>query len=134
MNSKRRIELFAAVAATLALAACSTPTEGLRIAVTQRQRYEALGEYRGWWETVEACSSKSGDFGRVHWYEASAMVVQGESVLGLWEPQHDITVLNTLKEEAPIVRHEMLHDLLSGDIEHEHEAWSACGLDDQDRL
>ena len=134
MNTKRRIERVATVAATLALAACSTPTEGLRIAVTQRQRYEPLEEYQGWWETVEACSSKSGDLGRVRWYEASEMVVRGESVLGLWEPHHDITVLNTLKEEAPILRHEMLHDLLSGDIEHEHQAWSACDLDDQDGL
>jgi hypothetical protein len=81
---------------------------------------------------VEACSSKTGDFDLVRWFEASALVVQGESVLGIWEPMHDITVLNTLKDEASIVRHEMLHDLLGGDIEHVHEAWSACGLGRRD--
>ena len=132
MNTKRRIERVAAVAATLALSACSTPTEGLSIAVTGRQRFEPLGEYRGWWETVEACSSRSGDFDRVRWYEADEMVIRGKSVLGFWEPPHDITISNALKEEASIVRHEMLHDLLTGDVEHEQGAWSACGLDRPD--
>ena len=131
MNTDRRIRLIAAVVATLALVACSIPTEGLSLAVTQRQPLVPLQEYRGWWEIVEACSSRSGDFDLVRWYEASGIVVRGEVALGLWEPPHDITVVNTVKENAFIVRHEMLHDILGGDPDHKDEAWLRCNLETQ---
>ena len=134
MNTNRRIELIAAVAATLALLACSIPTEGLSLAVTRRQRLVPPAEYRSWWETVEACSSRSGDFDLVRWYEADGIVIRGDVVLGFWEPPHDITVVNTAKEDAFVVRHEMLHDLLRGDLDHKHEAWSHCNLGTQGGL
>ena len=80
------------------------------------------------WETVEACSSMSGDFELVRWYQADEIVIQGDVVLGFWEAPHDITLVNTSKESDFVVSHEMLHDLLSGDTDHEHEAWSHCNL------
>ena len=122
------------MAATLGLPACSIPTEGLSIEVTQIQRFEPPEEYRSWWETVEACSSRSGDFDLVRWYQADGIVIRGEDVDGIWESPHDITVVETAKEDAFVVRHEMLHELLRGDIDHEHEAWSLCGLGSQGRL
>ena len=128
MNTSRRIELIAGAAATLALVACSTPTENLSLAITQARRFGPPEEYRSLWETVEACSSVSGDFELVHWYEASRIVIQGEVVLGFWEAPHDITVVITAKENDFVVGHEMLHDLLSGDPDHRHEAWSHCNL------
>jgi hypothetical protein len=128
VNTSRRIELIAGAAATLALVACSTPTENLSIAVTQIQRFEPPEEYRSLWETVEACSSMSNDFELVRWYEAQGIVIQGDVVLGFWEAPHDITILSNAKENDFVVRHEMLHDLLSGDPDHQHEAWSQCGL------
>ncbi len=134
MNTNRRIELTAAVAATLALLACSIPTEGLSVTVTQIQRFVPPEEYRTWWETVEACSSRSGDFELVRWFQADGIVIRGKVVLGFWESPHDITVVKTVKEEAFVVRHEMLHDLLRGDPDHEHRAWSRCDLGNQDGL
>ena len=131
MSTNRRIELIAGAAATLALVACSTPTESFSLAVTQVRRFVPPEEYRSYWETVEACSSKSGDFDLVSWYQANAIVIDGEVVLGFWEAPHDITVVNTAKENDVVVRHEMLHDLLSGDPDHAHEAWSDCNLSNQ---
>ena len=131
MNTNRRIELVAGAAATLALVACSTPTEGFSLAVRDVRRFVPPAEYRSLWETVEACSSQSGDFDLVEWYEANAIVIDGEVVLGFWEAPHDITVVNTAKENDFVVRHEMLHDLLSGDPDHEDQAWSDCNLNNQ---
>ncbi len=131
MNTNTRIELIVAAAATLALPACSVPTESVILAFTQRQRFEPPAQYRSLWETVEGCSSRSGDFDLVHWHEAEGIVFQGEIVLGLWEPPHDITVVNTAKENVFVVSHEMLHELLRGDIDHKDEAWSQCDLDTQ---
>ena len=131
MNTNRPIELIAAVAATLALLACSIPTEGLSLAVTGLQRFVPPEGYRGWWETVEACSSRSGDFDLVRWCQADVMVIGGKDGSGFWEPPHDITVVNTAKGNASVVRHEMLHDLLRGDPDHEDEAWSHRDLGNQ---
>jgi len=131
MNTNRPIELIAAVAATLMLLACSIPTEGLSLAVTQRQRFVPPEEYRGWWETVEACSFRLGDFDLVRWYQADVIVIEGKDLNGFWESPHDITVVKTAKGNTSVVRHEMLHDLLHGDPDHEHEAWSHCGLGNQ---
>ena len=128
MNTNRPIELIATVATTLVLLACSIPTEGLSLAVTGLQRFVPPEEYRGWWETVEACSSRSGDFDLVRWYQADVLVIGGKDVSGSWEPPHDITVAKTAKGNAFVVHHEMLHDLLRGDPDHEHEAWSHCDL------
>ena len=57
--------------------------------------------------------------------------IEGKDVNGFWESPHDITVVNTAKGNASVVRHEMLHDLLRGDRDHEHEAWSHCDLGEQ---
>jgi hypothetical protein len=127
MNTSRRIELITGAAATLALVACSIPTENHSLAVAGVQRFVPPEEYRILWETVEACSSMSGDFELVRWYQADEIVIQGHVVLGFWVAPHDITLVKTSKESDFVVSHEMLHDLLS-DPGHEHEAWSDCNL------
>ncbi len=128
MNANRRIELIAAVAATLALLACS---DSVSVAIAQRQQFEPPEEYRSWWETVEACSSRSGDFDLVRWFDTASIVVQGVVVSGLWEPPHDITLWSLATENASVVRHEILHDLLRGDGDHKDDAWSLCNLGTQ---
>ena len=70
----------------------------------------------------------SGDFELVLWYEAAEILIQGAVVLGFWEAPHDITIASNAKENDFVLRHEMLHDFLSGDPDHGHEAWSQCGL------
>ena len=83
---------------------------------------------------MEACSSRSGDFDLVRWYEAATIQIGDptrnplEIVLGIWESPHDITFVNIWKEDAFVVRHEMLHELLRGDVDHKDEAWSACSF------
>ena len=85
-------------------------------------------EYRSWWEATEACSSTSGDFDLVQWYHASSIIRQGENVSGLWEPPHDITIRRDQEMTAFVVRHEMLHELLRGNVDHELPAWLHCDL------
>ncbi len=124
----RRIELVGALAATLSVAACSIPTEAFTVEVSQREQFTPPGEYRIWWGDVEECSSTMGDFDVVRWYRAAQITNGDQTVQGLWEFPHDITLTREAEGIGSIVRHEILHDLLRGDTEHTLSAWTRCDL------
>ena len=128
MNTNRRIELIAAVAATLALPACSLPTEGFTVTVTQRESFVPSSVHRTWWTAVEGCSSTRGEFELVRWYRAGGIRSGGESLQGVWQSPHDLIVVRGAEEDSLIVRHEILHELLRGDANHKNDAWSRCDL------
>jgi hypothetical protein len=48
--------------------------------------------------------------------------------LALWSPPHTITLRSDLDVALPVVAHEILHDLLQGDPDHEDPAWLECAL------
>ena len=130
MNTNRRIELIAALAATLALPVCSIPTEGFTVTVTLRESFVPSAQHRTWWTDVQACSSTRGDFHLVRWYRAAEIRSGGKSVQGIWQFPHDVTVVRGAEAVSSIVRHEMLHELLRGDADHKNEAWVRCDLVD----
>lgn len=128
MDTRRWSKRIAVAGATLAVLACSVPTEGFTVTVTQRERFAPPNEYRSWWESVEACSALRGDFDLARWYRAAGITSGGEGVQGIWESPHDITVVRGAEADASIVSHEILHNLLQGDIDHRHDAWVRCNL------
>ncbi len=75
-------------------------------------------EYLQWWMEVEGCSGLGGDVRRVRFYvmpDVYAWWAQdlGAYVMGGWTARGNrITVGAFLKDDAGLVRHEMLHALL----------------------
>lgn len=90
--------------------------------------YDALPEYPAFWTATTACSDRSGDLDRISWFRAVSITFKGQIVRGFWEPPHTITVWNGLEPDEFTVRHEMLHDLLGGDPDHELSVWADCDL------
>ncbi len=96
--------------------------------------FEAPEAYRDWWSEMEACSRRAGDFARVEWQrvenEADGTFPCGSSrCAGAWQPPHRIYVARSYLLSEPIVKHEMVHDLIqSGN--HFDGAFYACGVQD----
>lgn len=109
----------AALPAFVALASsCSTldPSASLpRGAVPM----EAPALYEQWWEATESCAGVGGSFGRVEWFVVpgvSSFETEAGEKVGLWVKtgeRRQIVISEGYLEHEMVVRHEMLHDLLS---------------------
>ena len=110
----------------LALAACDFT--GLSTRVTGRQPFTPPPVYGEWWAETESCSGATGDLAAIDWYLATGISSDAVSAFGLWLPPHEIVLVRGFEDSRFTVRHEMLHDLLRGDPEHEDPAWTRCGL------
>lgn len=75
-----------------------------------------LQTYAGWWADVERCAGLTADLSRVQWFvvpNADSFNYRGTYYDGYWWSRvHWITLADTKIENAALVRHEMLHDLL----------------------
>jgi len=72
-------------------------------------------EYRVWWEVVESCSGRKASFDAVSWFRVPAghLEVRGESALGAWFVSGNrIALADGFRNQAYLVRHEMLHSIL----------------------
>ena len=111
---------------TLTLLACET---GVSVELVDAIPFEPLPEYATYWQETEACSQRTGDLSLIQWFLASS-ILNGQAILrGLWQPPHRITIWRGLQNDPEVVKHEMLHDLLSGDPDHTDPAWRTCGLE-----
>lgn len=111
------------VAGSLALTACSEPAQP----DASRWEVDPPASYQVFWSDTERCSGLDGDFGRVTWFWAQSIGDNG-SILGQWNSRREITILWTSRFDAGVVKHEILHDLLRGDPDHQDLAWIKCGL------
>jgi hypothetical protein len=120
MERMRRVALCLA----LLVAGC----EGYSVTVTNKEPLVPLPEYDEWWAATESCSERTGDMYAIQWF--TALTITGDHVVarGLWTPPHQIVLVRGYEDEEVTVRHEMLHDLLAGDSDHESPLWDACGL------
>jgi hypothetical protein len=98
------------------LAACQSPA-----ALNQpiQNKYGAFAFdppaiYREWWQQVESCSGKSGDFETVRWFERTFSDFLPGTTAGAVSDYATqvIVVAGNRKLEANIIRHEALHLLL----------------------
>lgn len=88
--------------------------------------FEPPQQYAYWWSLVEACSRRTGSLSAVRWYRTSGrpLVIHGRKYDGYWwEGGNRIAVVDPLR--GAVVRHEMLHALLSRGG-HPLEAFSAA--------
>src|SRR5438067_209289 len=74
--------------------------------------------YLAWWEEVEQCSGKIGDYSSVSWYEVpdSARFTVGNDhfFIGYWQPgRNSITLAGLRVNDSLVVRHEELHAILN---------------------
>ena len=84
-----------------------------------------------WWRLTQACSGITRDFASVSWYfvpKTRTLSYQGQRVDAYWIGDPDRIVLaDSLRDDGPTVRHEMLHVLLHRNG-HPREAYlEACG-------
>lgn len=109
----------AVLPAFVALAtSCSTvsPSDSLPVGAVPM---EAPVLYQQWWEATEACAALDGSFERVEWFVvpgASSFPTEAGEKVGLWVKsgeRRQIIVAEGYLEHEMVVRHEMLHDLLS---------------------
>ena len=91
-------------------------------------------EYEEWWSATEACAGIEGAFERVEWYAvpgvSSFETDVGEKV-GLWiksGQRRQIIVAEGYRQHEMVVRHEMLHDLLSREGHPEPYFAERCNL------
>lgn len=127
--TSRPLSLPPSPAAALALLAvlCVSCLDPAGEALSGR-RVEPLDVYDGWWSSVQACSGREGELELIRWFEANVLHFDGVSAFGLWRAPHDIFLAVGSRGDEFVVKHEMLHDLLSGDPGHAASAWRACGL------
>ena len=78
--------------------------------------------YAGYWAQMEACSGLSANFARVTWFKADSVMnipdvgTFAEHPFGFadWK-DHRIALSGNSTDDAVVVRHEMLHELLQRD-------------------
>jgi hypothetical protein len=84
-----------------------------------------------WWRLTQACSGITGDFASVSWYvvpNTRTLSYQGKQVDAYWIGNPDRIVLaDSLRNDGPIVRHEMLHVLLHRNGHPRAAYLEACG-------
>ena len=94
---------------------CSSPTEPLPNGAVPLDPVPT--SYRSWWQEVEACSGRTGNFDAISWYYVPNVgtfeVGSDPNVDGYWQPyHHSITLGGFHVYDAALVRHEALHAIL----------------------
>ncbi|MEQ9397730.1 MAG: hypothetical protein RJQ04_01050 [Longimicrobiales bacterium] len=115
-----------AAAAGVLLAACGSL--GFEAGVDDREPFDPPPFYATWWDATRTCSGIDGAFGRITWFLASAITGDGLVARARWTPPHEIVIVRGYETDERTVRHEMLHDLLTGDRGHASPSWDGCDL------
>ncbi len=105
-------------------ARAATPPHDAGLAATP---FTPPASYARLWDEVQACSGRTGEMDRVTWHRVAGFAGRPRR-LAQWEPGRTITIRDDIVVALPIVAHEMLHDLLDGDAEHQDPAWRECAL------
>ena len=90
-------------------AACGNPFEQ-----SGAVRFDPPALYAQYWQQMEICLGRSGDFSRVTWYSVpdSGLHYNGEPAYGVWDAPHSIYIEEGMLQNRYVLKHEMIHDLL----------------------
>lgn len=109
----------------LLCAACAHDITGLNEMVP----YDNPAVLSPLWDNLEACSGLRGDFTTLHFFTAPSLVTDGRDTNGLWLGGFNwIVVIDRLKNEPRVWKHEMMHALLGGGSDHPAKYFNGvCG-------
>lgn len=81
------------------------------------------------WNELENCSGLRGNFGTVHFFSTSELTADGMDIYGIWLGGLNwIVVVEKLKHNPRLLKHEMMHALLRGGSDHPaHYFNGICG-------
>jgi hypothetical protein len=123
-----RVALVLSGLLALALACESTTAPGVP---TTALPFTPPARFALWWRLTQACSGITGDFASVSWYvvpSTRSLSYQGQRVDAYWIGNPDRVVLaDSLRNDGPTVRHEMLHVLLQRNGHPRSAYLDACG-------
>jgi hypothetical protein len=125
MTSLRAGRFFTFLSA-VTIAGCNAPNALLP---SGAEPFVAPAVYSRWWDLTQACSGRRRDLQQITWYRVPGdrFLLRGEPVGGYWDGQRNAIVLaDSLVENGPFVRHEMLH-ALPAEAGHPTEFVDACG-------
>ena len=110
-----RFTALSAALLALVAASCADPL-GPESIVPRPRSFPIPIAYEFLWAEIESCSGIRAPRARVRWLYvpngAASFTWRGDSVGGLWFPDHTIILAEALIAYEPVVRHEMLHDIL----------------------
>lgn len=109
----------------LALTACSDM--GPRPIIEGAEPYTDTARLAATWSELEGCSGLSGNLSRISFYTATKITHGGEQSRGIWMPDGRIYILATLIADTRLLKHEMMHALLTGEGHPEHYFNNVCG-------
>jgi hypothetical protein len=96
------------------LVGCETPVEPP--APADLVAFNPPRRFAAWWQLVESCAGRTGDFNAVRWYiapDAHELRVGGEDFQGYWWSRGNrIALAEHWRFDGQLVRHEMLHALV----------------------
>lgn len=113
----------------LALLGCTEPS----LLPPTGEAFSPPAAYATWWQATEGCSGRTGRFARLAWVRVPSdaqglFTWDGKRVAGLWHAPHTIYLSDKLLDHEPLVRHEMLHDLLQRGSHPDTPFVSPCNL------
>jgi hypothetical protein len=122
------------LAAALLPAACFDGGGPLAAVGAPYLPFDAPALYREWWTQVEACANRTAAFDRVEWQRvtdgADGTFACGRArCSGAWAPPHTIYLAESHVWSEPLVKHEMVHDLIQSP-NHFDQAFYSCGVHD----
>lgn len=88
-------------------------------------------QYASWWGDVQNCSGKQGNMNRIYWFQVpdANFIYRGKAFDAYWWSTHWVLIAEPYVQDAGIVRHEMLHDLLNrGDHPKEYFQQKCAGV------
>ena len=111
----RRVRSAAGVLPFLAILACADVHLFSPEFVAGAEPFEPPPFYVDLWRDVELCSGRRGDMRRVTWYRvpwAVSFEYKASEYNDFWWADHTVVLAGFRTDQADLVRHEMLHDLL----------------------
>lgn len=92
--------------------------------------------YRTWYSEIASCIGKDDQdsdnrFRMIRWYSASkiwdpTIKDRPQNIWGVWRKPHDIIIREDMLLHETTVKHELVHDLIPDDLNHQSPYFESC--------
>lgn len=110
------------------IAACSLNLFGPQLDFFNRRRMILIPpQYPEWYREAESCLGADGKYGRIRWFVADSIYVDGGTKAGVLKFPNDITMREDVANYSGSVKHEMVHHIVRrGDDLHDERGRVPC--------